>query len=118
MKVASTNATPSTHSPITDSILRRQLVYQTAEAEASRHHHGCLCSRDHFGREKWRESGSVGGGWPARAQQRGLCDGLESWSQISSRWWSTWPGCTALLALVVGLEWHCTESYSGVRPPK
>ena len=32
---------------LTDAILRRQLVYQTAEAEASRHHHGCLCSRDH-----------------------------------------------------------------------
>ena len=30
-----------------DAILRCQLVYQTAEAEASiRHHHGCLCSRD------------------------------------------------------------------------
>ena len=31
---------------LTDAILRCQLVYQTAEAEASRHHHGCLCPRD------------------------------------------------------------------------
>ena len=31
---------------LTDAILHRQLVYQTAEAEASRHHHGCLCPRD------------------------------------------------------------------------
>ena len=39
-------ATPIPH--LTDAILRRQLVYQTAEAEASRVQtpHGCLCPRD------------------------------------------------------------------------
>ena len=30
----------------------------------------------HFGREKWRESGSAGGDWMARAQQRSRADYL------------------------------------------
>jgi len=41
-----TCAIPSTHSPLDGrNLLRSQLVYQTAVAEASGHHHGCLCHR-------------------------------------------------------------------------